>query len=190
MPIPHISPRLGVAVIALVLALGGRHVTGWTWGDPVSLVEWQRVLRRQLVSDLRPPRTRTRQWSFLAFWAALVTVLHFGGLASGMYTRFFWWDLMTHAMSGAGVAGILMVGLRTIVPEGTSPWWVVAAVFTIGAGFEVYEFVFRPFWYSWPLSLYAHDTFLDIVANTVGSALALPFVVRSVRSGCGRRGPA
>jgi hypothetical protein len=53
-------------------------------------------------------------------------------------------------------------------------------VVSIGAGFEVYEYLFRGFYEVWSVEYYLQDTIKDMVVNTVG-ALAfsvLPFFRR------------
>lgn len=174
MAIPHFSARMAVALVSLLIALFGKYLTERSWGKRFSVAELLSAFWRQLRSDLTSPRTGSRRWVALGLWTLFVTVLHFGGLATGQYTRFFWYDMMTHAMGGAGVGVGLALGLRNAVPARTSAWWIVPAVLSVGAAFEVYEFVFRPFWYSWPLAFYARDTLLDIVVNTIGGVLVVP----------------
>jgi hypothetical protein len=169
---PHLSAHLLVGVGALVVTLAALHVTRSIPGAPPDLRSWPRRLLGQVRADLEGGR-RGRQWLAVVGWGALVTVLHFGGLYAGVYTRLFWWDLLTHAMGGAGVAGILFLGLRD-GPRTAEPWWLVGAVAAVGAGFEVYEFLFKSFWYRWAFRFYAIDTAVDIVVNTLG---AVAFVV-------------
>jgi hypothetical protein len=173
MIIPHFSLRVSVALLSLLIALFGKYLTERAWGERIALVQLSWQFWDQLASDLRSNRTESRQWLALVLWTSVVTVLHFGGLASGQYTRFFWYDMMTHAMGGAGVGMGLALGLRNVVPPRTSAWWIVPAVLSVGAAFEVYEFVFRSFWYSWSLPFYARDTLLDIVVNTIGGVLVV-----------------
>ena len=166
---PHLSSRLLVGLGSLVVTLGALRLTHAAPGAPPDLRSWPRRLFGQVRADLERGR-KSRQWLAVLGWGALVTLLHFGGLYAGVYTRFFWWDLLTHAMGGFGVAGILFLGLR----GRDEPWWLVGAVAVVGAGFEVYEFLFKSFWYRWSLQFYAVDTAVDIVVNTLG---AVVFVV-------------
>lgn len=168
---PHLSSRLLVGLGSLVVTLGALRLTHAAPGAPPDLRSWPRRLLGQIRTDLEQGR-RTRQWLVVFGWGALVTLLHFGGLGFGIYSRLFWWDILTHAMGGAGVAGILFLGLDEGQTE--RPLWLVGAVAAVGAGFEVYEFLFKSFWYRWSLQFYAVDTAMDMVVNTLG---AVGFVV-------------
>jgi hypothetical protein len=170
---PHLSAHLLVGVGALVVTVGALRLTSAISGAPPDLRSWPRRLIGQVRADLEQGR-KSRQWLVVLGWGALVTLLHFGGLYAGVYTRFFWWDILTHAMGGAGVAGILFLGLRDGQRTAEPSWWIVAAVAAVGAGFEVYEFLFKSFWYRWSLRFYVIDTGVDIVVNTLG---AVVFVV-------------
>ena len=167
---PHLSSRLLVGLGSLVVTLGALRLTHAAPGAPLDLRSWPRRLLEQVRADLEQGR-RTRQWLVVLGWGELVTLLHFGGLGFGIYSRLFWWDILTHAMGGAGVAGVLFLGLGE---NETEPWWLVGAVAAVGAGFEVYEFLFKSFWYRWSLQFYAVDTAMDMVVNTLG---AVGFVV-------------
>ena len=115
---------------------------------------------------------RVGAWLFVLGWGALVSALHFGGLAYHIYTRFWWWDLVTHSMSGAGVAAIFYlfrpaalrspVGLLVVVP---------LFVLGVGAGFEVYEYFFKDFWWGWSQSYYLRDTLIDLGMDALGAYL-------------------
>ena len=81
--------------------------------------------------------------------------------------------------------------LRTVVfdLDATDVWshatkWLVPAVLAIGAGFEVYEFVFKAFWHHWSLGFYVADTVIDLVVNTSG-AVAFAAATAAYRSRVG-----
>ena len=173
--LPHLSSRLLVGIGSLVVTVGALHLTRAVSGAPPEIRSWPRQLLGQVRADLEQGRN-TRPWLVVLGWGALVSLLHFGGLAFGVYSRLFWWDLLTHAMGGAGVAGILALGLRDHSRTDGPPWWLAAAVATIGAGFEVYEFLFKSFWYQWSLQFYAVDTAVDIVVNTLGAVCVVVFL--------------
>ncbi|SEL92329.1 hypothetical protein SAMN04488691_11182 [Haloferax larsenii] len=97
-------------------------------------------------------------WVFVGVWAVFVSALHFGGLAYDIYTKIWWWDLLTHSLSGFGVAGVLFL----VLPM---------AVAAIGTWFEVYERLFTDFWVNWSLAYYLEDTAVDIVADTAGAVV-------------------
>jgi hypothetical protein len=111
-------------------------------------------------------------WPLLVAYSLVVCVLHFGGLAYDVYTRLWWWDLLTHSLSGIGVAAWLC--LVPVVPvDARRPAAVVLTVLAIGAGFEVYEYLFKSFYVEWTAAYYAADTVIDLVVDSLG---ALAFV--------------
>lgn len=168
---PHLSAKLVVGVGSLLLALGAAAATMRSSGYPAShpLRSWPSVLLGRLRRELRRGDRVTLVWIAIAAWSVLVTTLHLGGVRYNIYTRLPWWDLLTHAMGGAGVAGVLAMTFRASTLR--SPAWIPVGVLAIGAGFEVYEFVFKTFWYRWSLSFYVTDTAIDLVINTVGAVV-------------------
>jgi hypothetical protein len=176
---PHLSPKLVVGVASLLLTLGATLVTFRSPGYPdTPLRSWPGALLGRFRREL-PHRDRcSLVWVALAAWSVLVSVLHFGGVRYGIYTQLPWWDLLTHTMGGLGVAGILAMTFR--VSTLRSPVWLVSGVLAIGAGFEVYEFVFKTFWYRWSLRFYVTDTAIDLVVNTIG-AVAVAVAVAGYR---------
>ncbi|KAB1189235.1 MULTISPECIES: hypothetical protein [Haloferax] len=113
-------------------------------------------------------------WVFVGVWAVFVSVLHFGGLAYGIYTKIWWWDLLTHSLSGFGVAGVLFLVFPQTFNGSRAPVVVAGVILAIGAGFEVYEYLFKDFWYGWSAAYYFEDTVTDLVVDVLG---ALAFVV-------------
>jgi len=166
---PHLSPKLVVGVGSLLLTLTATAATMRSLGYPAhhALRSWPSVLLGRLRRELPRGDRTTFVWAAIAAWSVLVSGLHFGGVYYNVYTRLPWWDLLTHAMRGAGVAALLAMTF----PASTlrSPAWIPSGVLAIGAGFEVYEFVFKTFWYRWSLSFYVTDTAIDLVINTVGA---------------------
>ncbi|WP_336023001.1 hypothetical protein [Halobellus salinisoli] len=169
--LPHFSPKLVVGAGSLLLTLVATWATTRTSGYPDhrSLPSWPRHLAVRLRRELPRGDPLTGAWAALAAWSLLVSGLHFGGVHYNVYTALPWWDLMTHAMGGFGVAVLLALTFRESTLR--SPTWLVAAVLAIGAGFEVYEFVFKTFWYHWSLEFYVEDTVIDLLVNTTGAAL-------------------
>jgi hypothetical protein len=120
--------------------------------------------------NVRYRRNRRGAWGLTLVWGAAVSALHFAGLAYGIYTEIWWWDLLTHSTSGFGVAALLYLawtdgfrsrlGLFVLLP---------ACVLCIGTWFEVYERIFRDFWWGWSLSFYLEDTGVDLVLDTAGA---------------------
>jgi hypothetical protein len=123
--------------------------------------------------DRRTPRpySRAHVAVFVAVWAVLCAALHFGGLAYGVYTRYWWWDLLTHTLSGFGVAGVAYVLRPSAFDSRRLAYLAVpAAVLAVGAGFEVYEYLFKDFYVGWSRSYYATDTALDLALDALGAA--------------------
>ncbi|MFC7071110.1 hypothetical protein [Halobaculum lipolyticum] len=127
---------------------------------------------RQIRADLRDRRARFA-WAAMALWSLLVAALHFGGLAYDVYTAVPWWDLLTHSMSGFGVAALLWLSYCRPVRARAAPLWLVPTVFLIGVGFEVYEYLFKSFWWEWSLRYYAVDTAVDLVLDAAGAAVVV-----------------
>ncbi len=168
---PHLSPKLVVGVASLLLALGAAAATTRSPGYPAThpLRSWPSILVGRLRRELPHGDWTSLAWVSIAAWSGLVSALHFGGIYYNVYTRLPWWDLLTHAMGGAGVAAVLAATFRR--PTLRSPAWIPLGVLAIGAGFEVYEFVFKTFWYRWSLSFYVVDTAVDLAVNTVGAVV-------------------
>lgn len=132
-----------------------------------------------LVSGVATERAWYPVWALLLGWSAGVCTLHFTGMMYSLYTQFWWWDLMTHTSSGAGVAAWLYL-LRPDAFASPRRLFVFlpAAVFLSGAGFEVYEFVFRGFYEGWSVQYYFRDTVEDMLCN-LGGAVVLSLLVRA-----------
>jgi hypothetical protein len=164
----------GVAVIAV--GFGGSTDRSYP-PDATLETALRDAITRRSVAPLRPgiaagPEWQ-RVWIVVAIWSIVVTVLHFSSLGIGLYSRYWWWDLFTHGSSGFGVAAILYLlrpetfGTRRQVVLGLT-----GLVLVIGAAFEVYEYVFRSYFFQpWTPGKYLHDTVLDMVVNTAGGFL-------------------
>jgi hypothetical protein len=115
------------------------------------------------------PLLQSRRFvALLVAYSLVVCALHFGGLAYEIYTRIWWWDLLTHSLSGVGVAAWLCL----LPIPGMDPSRVLVvplAVLAIGAGFEVYEYLFKDFYVEWTLTYYATDTVIDLVLDSLGA---------------------
>ncbi|RLM63669.1 hypothetical protein DVK07_16020 [Halorubrum sp. Atlit-26R] len=112
----------------------------------------------------------------LIAWSVIVTALHFAGLTLEIYSAISWWDLLTHSMSSFGIAALAVITHRDRVAMYGSVWWVVPTIVAIGAGFEVYEFVFKAFWHEWTLQMYVVDTVVDLGMNTLGGTAVTSIV--------------
>lgn len=165
---PHLSPKLVVGVGSLLLTLAATAATMRSPGYPAhALRSWPSALVGRLRRELPRGDRTSLAWAAIAVWSLLVSVLHFGGVSYNIYTQLPWWDLLTHAMGGVGVGAVLAMTFRA--PTLRSPAWIPWGVLAIGAGFEVYEFVFKTFWYRWSLWFYVTDTAIDLFVNTIGA---------------------
>jgi hypothetical protein len=136
-----------------------------------------------IVADTAEAASRSLvAWGLVAVWSLAVCIAHFGGLAYRTYWQIAWWDVLTHTAAGLGVAAILYL-LRPDLYRSPVALFVALplTVLAIGAGFEVYERVFRTFWHSWSVAYYVEDTVIDLVMDTAG-ALALSVLVVLVRA--------
>ncbi|WP_380681185.1 hypothetical protein [Salinigranum sp. GCM10025319] len=108
-------------------------------------------------------------WAALVAYSLVVCALHFGGLEYEIYTRLWWWDLLTHSLSGFGVAAWLCF-VRFTPFESNQLLVVPLVVVVIGGGFEVYEYLFKDFYVEWTTAYYAADTVIDLVVDGLGAA--------------------
>ena len=178
---PHLSPKLVVGVGSFLLTVVATAATMRSPGYPDhrALRSWPSALLERLRREVPAGDRTSLAWVAIAAWSVLVSVLHFGGIRYGIYTRLPWWDLLTHATGGAGVAAVLAMTFRASTLR--SPAWIPAGVLAIGAGFEVYEFVFKAFWYRWSLSFYVTDTAIDLVVNSGGATVVAAAVATYLR---------
>ncbi len=180
---PHISPALVIGIGCLCLTVWATRVTIRMRGYPagIRLLTIPQYLIGQLREDMASGGLPALSWVFFSIWSVGVSSLHFWGVIYGIYTAIGWWDLMTHAMGGFGVAGILALMTRKSTRE--YPSWLIPGVFAIGAGFEVYEFLFKSFWHHWSLQFYITDTIVDLIINTSGAVVVVIAVVTYARVG-------
>ncbi|MHB9287023.1 hypothetical protein ACKVMT_08285 [Halobacteriales archaeon Cl-PHB] len=126
----------------------------------------------------------------LTAWIAVAGFLHSLGML-GLYDSVWWWDHVTHLLSGALVAALVYAGLLVLGQDGTGfePAWQTAAtltvVFTMAVGvfWELVELVARDVGerldlepvlvhYGW------QDTALDLVFDFVGAVLVVALDLR------------
>lgn len=159
------------ATISVVAASTG---TDGTTPDTVPAREApdESSLHAEIVSGIAHGPEWRPTWAAIALLSITVTVFHFLGLAWGIYGRYWFWDVLTHTLSGFGVAGILYL-LRPAAFGNTRRLFVFlpALVLTIGAVFEVYEYLFREFYYRWSFERYLRDTLEDLAYDTLGAVL-------------------
>lgn len=171
---PHTSIHALVFLIAALVTLVATLVAMRMPGYPGGLLGWPKTFGRRVYAGFRSSNRETAYWTAIGVFAVVVTVLHFGGIRYDVYTTLHWWDLLTHALSGLGVAALLYLTFHRPTPDRRPLGWLVPAVLAFGAGFEVYEFVVKDFWYTWTFQFYLVDTLVDLVAGVAG---AVAFVV-------------
>jgi len=169
--LPHFSPRIIIGITSTGLATIAWSIAHVMRGFPNQPQLWVLRLATQCISDIRQQDRIAVVWVGLILWSGAVTTLHFTGLIFDIYTAVSWWDLLTHAMSGSGIAALVLLTHRKQVMTHEAVWWVVPTVVAIGAGFEVYEFIFKSFWHEWSLRQYSIDTAVDLGMNTLGAVL-------------------
>lgn len=173
---PHLSAQFAVFALSLFLTI---VATGWAMaerGFPGEPLRWPSVFVRLIVGRLRTRNRETVYWIGIGVYAVVVSAMHFGGIQYNIYTTVHWWDLLTHALSGFGVAGVLYLTFHRPVVETRSPRWLVPAVLAFGGGFEVYEFVFKDFWYTWSFRYYLVDTVVDLLSGVAGAVVFVALV--------------
>lgn len=139
----------------------------------------------------RRVRAAPGAWAAYTLWVTLVSVAHFAGLHYRIYWEVWWWDVLTHGTSGAGVAALFpLLGLAAWERRSLTSRLLLAAgvVAAVGVGFEVYERLFRTFWQEWTLAYYLEDTALDVVVDALGAAafVAVAAAWRSLGGASGR----
>lgn len=177
---PHLSAHAIVFVVSVIVTVIS---TSWAMraaGFPGHPLQWPKTFFTRFGGDLREGGRKARDWTVLGLYSAAVAGLHFGGIQWNIYTLVHWWDLLTHALSGAGVAALLYMTFHAPIDGNRSPRWLVPAVLAFGAGFELYEFVFKDFWYAWTVRFYLVDTVIDLVAGAAGAILVV-IVILAVR---------
>ncbi|MDR5655812.1 hypothetical protein RH831_01265 [Halodesulfurarchaeum sp. HSR-GB] len=167
--LPHVSLHAVVLFLSVVIAAIATRLTLAARGSPEAPHRWPQVFLDRLLGGLRAGGRERYYWVGILVYGAVVSGLHFGGLHFAVYDAIAQWDLFTHALSGAGVAAILHLTFHQESRQ--SQWWILPAVLAIGAGFEVYEFVFKSFWHTWSWQFYLTDTVLDLVVNVLGAGV-------------------
>lgn len=162
------------------------------WSLRVRFLEWlhsESDLRPALVSGMATERRWYPVWVVLSVWSVGVCVLHFSGLAYGYYTTFWWWDIMTHTLSGAGIgAWLYLLRPAAFSTQRRLFVFLVAVVVLLGAGFEIYEYLFQGFYEPWSVKYYLRDTVQDMLCNLTGAVLFSLFCfLSSSLSGVGSR---
>jgi hypothetical protein len=132
--------------------------------------EWREAIARECAAFTRRRDRQPGEVYLTAAFGVTVTALHFTSMTLALYSQIWWWDLLVHGLSGGGVAAALYV-LRPRLLASPLALFVAlpAVVLATGTWFEVYERLFTDFWVSWSRARYLEDTFVDLVADTVGA---------------------
>jgi len=171
--LPHFSARIVVFGFSLAVTVLATWVTRRTRGVPATPQRWPATFLRRLTAGLRAGCRERASWVGALAYGGLVSVLHFGGLHFDVYVAIAQWDLLTHALSGAGVALLLYLTFHYGIDRARPLGWIVPAVLAIGAGFELYEYLFKSFWHAWSWQFYLEDTAVDLLLNAIGGGLAV-----------------
>lgn len=169
---PHFSAKILVFLLALAVTIAATWVTVSLRETPARPLGWPRTFGQRVLAGFRASDRERLYWSGMLVYSIVVSAMHFGGLHFDIYGSVGQWDFLTHLLSGLGVALLLYLTFHLAEPD-RSLRWIVPAVLAFGAGFEVYEFVFKDFWYGWTLRYYLVDTVIDLVNNVLGSLLAI-----------------
>lgn len=175
-PSPQLSGRLAVFVLSFAVTIVASKWAMIAPGYPGDLHRWPVQFLERGIGGLRRGGRTAAFWAGIGIYSAAITALHFWGISSGTYTTLQWYDSFTHAASGAGVAVLLYLTFHRPTSGDRPTLWIVPAVLAFGAGFEVYEFVFKDFWYEWPLQYYLVDTVADLFFGVVGGAVVVALV--------------
>ena len=175
------GPHSIVAVLATVAVLASRRGMVRLWPATPSVRTLVRTCCGQFRQDVRT-NSRRSQWLGALGWGVLLVGNHAIWLVTESYTKFEWLDLAAHMMGGAGVGALLFLGLRERVPNRVTTLWLALLTLAVGAGFELYEFLFRSFWHHWSLQYYVTDTLVDLALDGAGAAVVVAALQRADRA--------
>jgi uncharacterized membrane protein YjdF len=105
--------------------------------------------------------------------ALIVLVLHLIGIKLYLYWTVWWFDILTHTLGGVLIALLAELVLRRYGFR-TTTLNILAIVFVIGIGWEVFEFM-KGISVTTP-GTYAQDTLLDLVCDLIGGYLGILFI--------------
>ncbi|MEF8831657.1 MAG: hypothetical protein V5A23_09005 [Halobacteriales archaeon] len=183
---------LELAAALLVAGIVATAVQGAREGDGATVVNGAAMLVVALVPGalaVAPPSplaARVGATSELFLWTASAGFLHQLGMR-GRYESTWWWDHLTHTVSGALLAALLYAALL-VVPDGPGPVAVAAATvggtLALGLVWELVELVARELGerygvepvlvhYGWT------DTGFDLLFDVVGALVVVGLDLRS-----------
>jgi hypothetical protein len=122
------------------------------------------------VSPNRLP-SRTRDWAVALLWGVCALVFHHWGNTTGLYVRYDWFQVAAHFWSATAMALILVVTARTLHLDGGRAVLFVVVFSAVGAlGWELVEYlgIFENLHF-WGF----RDSFIDLVADTIGVSMVL-----------------
>ncbi len=169
---PHFSAKILILLLSLAVTITATWVTVSLRETPTNPIGWPRTFLQRGIAGFRIGGRERVYWGGMLVYSTAVSAMHFGGLHFDVYGTVAQWDFLTHILSGFGVAMLLYLTFHLEEPD-RSLRWIIPAVLAFGAGFEVYEFVFKDFWYGWTLQYYLIDTVVDFANNVIGSLLAV-----------------
>lgn len=134
------------------------------------------------VTGMALPRRalRSRSWFYVLVFAAFAYSFHKVGATLGFYSRFWWFQIVAHYLSAAGVALVLArVGLDARL-RGRRLDVFVAVLAALGAlGWEVVEYLaVFPFLHFWGVE----DMTIDLAADALGVGTVLLLLRTRIRA--------
>jgi len=173
------APSL-IVLTAIRLFLGTEALIGLATGNLLAVFVAGAALALTFLPQLLASRVRLMlPNSFLAAIALFVLATIYLGEMHDFYNRLWWWDLALHGGSamGFGILGFLLILMLFEGDRYAAPPWALGVLsfcvaMTVGALWEVFEFLMDA---SFGLNMQKtglDDTMSDIMVNAVGAALA------------------
>jgi len=102
---------------------------------------------------------------------SLLLIMHLYGMAGHLYLNYWFYDLITHFLAGAGIALSVFYIIKN------PPRHIILITFIAGIAWELFEIYFDIT--GWPISSmeYRIDTLIDLAMDTLG-ALIVWWVIR------------
>ncbi len=169
------------------LALGGLMVYGVVAGEPKAIINGGVTLLITFVPAVLERNYDLPLDPWLALWITTAVFLHTLGSA-GLYTRLFFWDNITHAMSASLIAAAGYTVARAVdihsddihIPRRVAFVYIFVIVLSFGVVWELFEFgldiAADATGLEMPLAQHGlDDTVRDMMFNSLGALLVAAF---------------
>ena len=169
------------------LALGGLMVYGVVAGEPKAIINGGVTLLITFVPAVLERNYDLPLDPWLALWITTAVFLHTLGSA-GLYTRLFFWDNITHAMSASLIAAAWYTVARAVdihsddihIPRRVAFVYIFVIVLSFGVVWELFEFgldiAADATGLEMPLAQHGlDDTVRDMMFNSLGALLVAAF---------------